>query len=118
VSVSRLPLPDPVAVHLAGLEQALEEAGPEAVALVLPDVERLRARLWLQVHYSTAATATPLEGQDKLLTVKAAAERLGATTDWLYKHARELPFAVRLGPGQLRFSSRGIDLYIARRRGK
>jgi hypothetical protein len=41
--------------------------------------------------------------------------RLGTTPDWLYRQAKRLPFTVRLGPRQLRFSSRGITRYIRQR---
>ncbi len=49
---------------------------------------------------------------DSLLTIERAAERLGMTKDSLYRIAKTLPFAVKLGPGQLRFSASGIDRYI------
>ena len=32
---------------------------------------------------------------DRLLDVDEAAQRLGCSADWLYRHARQLPFAVR-----------------------
>lgn len=54
---------------------------------------------------------------DRLLEVKETAERLAVPPDWVYRHANELPFTVRLGPGQLRFSSNGIDRYIRQRQG-
>jgi excisionase family DNA binding protein len=55
------------------------------------------------------------EAPDRLLDVKEAAERLGCHPDTLYRRASEMPFAVRLGPGQLRFSSNGLDSYIRQR---
>ncbi len=61
----------------------------------------------------TDAAAEP----DRLLDVAAAAERLGASKDWLYHHARQLPFTVRQGR-LLRFSSHGIDRYIKNRQGR
>lgn len=51
-------------------------------------------------------------GSDKLLTIEQAAERLSITKDALYRMSKTAPFAVRLGPGQLRFSSAGIDEWI------
>ncbi|MBI3782617.1 MAG: hypothetical protein HY270_04375 [Deltaproteobacteria bacterium] len=53
---------------------------------------------------------------DRLLDVATSAARLGVSRDWLYHHARELPFTVRNGR-LLRFSSRGIDGYIRTRQG-
>ena len=51
---------------------------------------------------------------DRLLDVATAAGRLGVSPDWLYHHARQLPFTVRQGR-LLRFSSHGIDRYIKTR---
>jgi len=51
---------------------------------------------------------------DSLLDVATAAGRLGVSRDWLYHHARLLPFTVRQGR-LLRFSSHGIDRYIRMR---
>jgi predicted DNA-binding transcriptional regulator AlpA len=54
---------------------------------------------------------------DVLLDVETAAKRLATTEDWLYRHARQLPFTVRQGRS-LRFSSAGIERYIRSRQGR
>jgi excisionase family DNA binding protein len=59
----------------------------------------------------------PMSGEDTLLTVAQAAERLGVSTDWLFRRSRTLPFVVRLGR-HLRFSNRGIDRYLRNRTGR
>ena len=59
----------------------------------------------------------PMSGEDTLLTVDQAAERLGVSTDWLFRRSRTLPFVVRLGR-HLRFSNRGIDRYLRNRTGR
>ena len=59
----------------------------------------------------------PLSAEDTLLTVDQAAERLGVSTDWLFRRSRTLPFVVRLGR-HLRFSNRGIDRYLRNRTGR
>jgi predicted DNA-binding transcriptional regulator AlpA len=66
-----------------------------------------------------AARATPevASEPDSLIDVTAAAERLGVSRDWLYHHARQLPFTVRQGR-LLRFSSHGINRYIRSRQGR
>jgi len=51
---------------------------------------------------------------DELLTVDIAAQRLGLSEAWLYRHAATLPFTVRVGR-QLRFSARRLEAYIAAR---
>jgi predicted DNA-binding transcriptional regulator AlpA len=66
--------------------------------------------------------ATPLTIQaadpDGLLDVAEAAQRLGTSKDWLYRHADQLPFTVRLGPRQLRFSAHGLAQYLRKRQGR
>ena len=57
------------------------------------------------------------EEPDSLIDVDAAAQRLGASRDWLYHRARQLPFTVRQGR-LLRFSTRGITRYIQARQGR
>jgi len=55
---------------------------------------------------------------DRLLTAIEAAQKLGATEDWLYRHASTLPFVVRVGKKHLRFSEAGIERYIRQRTGR
>src|SRR3977135_122121 len=59
----------------------------------------------------------PMSAEDTLLTVDQAAERLGVSTDWLFRRSRTLPFVVRLGR-HLRFSNRGIDRYLRNLNGR
>lgn len=61
-------------------------------------------------------TKTEVE-PDRMLRVDAAAARLGVSEDWLYRNSGQLPFTVREGRRQLRFSSHGIDRYIRERQG-
>jgi predicted DNA-binding transcriptional regulator AlpA len=60
----------------------------------------------------------PSMERDRLLTAAEAAHKLGATEDWLYRHANTLPFAVRVGKKYLRFSEAGIERYIRQRTGR
>jgi predicted DNA-binding transcriptional regulator AlpA len=55
---------------------------------------------------------------DRLLDVEAAAGKLGTSADWLYRNASRLPFAIRVGKKQLRFSETGIDRYIHQKAGR
>lgn len=50
----------------------------------------------------------PVEVGDRLLAVAEAAELLGVTSQWLYRHAKELPFTCSLSRKCLRFSRAGI----------
>ena len=60
-------------------------------------------------------TATPTTSDDRLLNVKEAAERLGTSADYLYRHWSRLPFA-RKCPFGLRFSEQGIAAWIRRQK--
>jgi excisionase family DNA binding protein len=53
----------------------------------------------------------------KLLTVEEAAGRTGMSKRWLYTHAQNLPFAVRVGRS-LRFSEAGLDRWVRSRSGR
>jgi len=56
------------------------------------------------------------EPDDRLLTVEEAASMLSVSVDWLYRHANDFSFTVRPGPGQVRFSSIGIQDYLREKR--
>ena len=58
--------------------------------------------------------ATP--DNDRLLSVDEAAELLKVTPQWLYRHARSLPFSRRLSRKALRFSEAGLRRWAASRR--
>ena len=58
-----------------------------------------------------------LNGQEeRLLDAEEASKLLSVSEDWLYRRASRLPFTRKLGPKMLRFSSQGIQKYIAARR--
>ena len=57
-----------------------------------------------------------VNGQDMLLDAEEAAKMLSVSADWLYRNARRLPFTRKLGPKMLRFSSQGIQKYLATRK--
>ena len=48
---------------------------------------------------------------DRLLTVEEACGVLHVTQEWLYHHAKKLPFTRKIG-GQLRFSANGVQRYM------
>jgi len=52
---------------------------------------------------------------DRLLNADEAARLLSVSEDWLYRHAKRLPFTRKLGPKMLRFSYQGILKYLATR---
>jgi predicted DNA-binding transcriptional regulator AlpA len=73
---------------------------------------------WLTVSVSPGVATSLQPEEDVLLDVNRAAERLGTSKDWLYRHAVKLPFTIRLGARQLRFSANGIARYIRQRQGR
>jgi excisionase family DNA binding protein len=58
------------------------------------------------------ADSRPVE--DRLMTVDEAAKKLAVTPEWLYRRAKGLGLAVKLGDGTLRFSNTALDAYIKR----
>jgi excisionase family DNA binding protein len=55
--------------------------------------------------------------EDRLLTVREAAVKLGVSTDHLYRHAGHYPFTVRFGT-RVRFSLQGLERYCRQRQGR
>jgi excisionase family DNA binding protein len=90
-------------------------AADPAMAAVLP-VEA-RGALIVQAAAVLAALGAGMlhepEGRpDQLLTVEEASERLRLSKDYLYRHARRLPFFVETGARAVRFSEHGIERYL------
>ena len=54
--------------------------------------------------------------EDRLVDAEEAARLLCVSEDWLYRAAKKLPFTRKLGPKMLRFSSQGIQKYLATRK--
>jgi len=108
---------------IAALEKAIAEVSPDEIPHHLGDLERLKASLWTRMMSTPAARdglsgTTGAAGDDQLLSVAEAAQKLGVPKDWIYRRAGKLPFTVRLGPRHLRFSARGIERYIRQRQGR
>jgi hypothetical protein len=84
---------------------------PALLVLVAAEQARLAA---VQGALAARLTAGQSNGtsEDRLLTVGEAAEVLHVTPDWLQRHS-ELPFVVPVSPGQVRYSARGLQRYIA-----
>jgi hypothetical protein len=88
------------------------ETLPAQLAALAALQTRIAARLTLAPM--TPSGPATVEG---LLDVHDAARRLAVTEDWLRRRP-ELPFVVKLSGGVVRYSSRGIDHYIAARVGR
>ena len=102
---------------LAELKEEIGELAPEQIPAVLGELEELKAAAWVQLLTPNGRNPSGIQPPDELVNAREAARRLGLSLDYVYRHAQQLPFTVRVGR-QLRFSSRGIERYIERRRGK
>jgi predicted DNA-binding transcriptional regulator AlpA len=107
-SLTRIPTLDQL-VHdpaqIAGLPA-------DAVQSLWLEASQLERQLFLRLLAVSASNHTAEE--DRLLDVEEAAAILSKTVDWLYRHARTLPFVVREGR-LVRFSNAGIQKYIRMR---
>ena len=92
---------------------SLEHMERDQLPQLLGELETIRATALLRMSAPSSLPQQP----DELLDVQEAAERLGVSADYLYRHAKEFPFAQRMGRN-LRFSSQGIDRYIQKNRAK
>jgi predicted DNA-binding transcriptional regulator AlpA len=95
--------------ELQSVLDSLPRTPPEKVPELLGELELIRASALLRL---AGSGTPPPQGHDELVTITIAAERLGMSRDYLYRHARKFPFTRRLGRN-LRFSSLGIERYIA-----
>jgi excisionase family DNA binding protein len=87
-----------------------ENNSPSLIGEALFRMIREAVRLELQ------CLQTESKEEDRLVSVEEAAELLGVSRDWLYRRASKLPFTRKLGPKMLRFSSIGIQKYLATRK--
>jgi excisionase family DNA binding protein len=99
----------PPLAELAAHPERVNELAPDVARTLLAQLATLQAPLLARALAGGGAAAA-----DELLTIDVAARRLGLSEDWLYRHARKLPFTVPIGR-QLRFSARRLEAYIAAR---
>jgi excisionase family DNA binding protein len=79
---------------------------------VLGDVFVEAVRQALEGVMRSHSPALDNQINEKLLSVKEAADVLNVSADWLYRNAKRLPFSRKLGPKMLRFSNQGLQKYI------
>lgn len=80
-----------------------------------PFFEAIRAAVREEIRAAMNGNGTRLS-EDRLLDAEEAAKILCVSQDWLYHHGKKLPFTRKLGPKLLRFSSQGIQRYLATRK--
>ena len=79
-------------------------------------VEALAAILKPIVKEAVEQALNSHRDEDHLLDAEEAAKLLSVSEDWLYRQAKKLPFSRKLSPKMLRFSSQGIQKYLATRK--
>ena len=97
------------------LSAALRDLADHADTLEPAELAGALETMKVQIILMNTTSAPMPNEEDRLLEIDAAAARLATTPDWLRRHP-ELPFRIELSPGQVRFSSKGIDRWIATRR--
>jgi excisionase family DNA binding protein len=90
----------------------------QAIPALLCQLAAVQTALAARLLGEPEPAGAPEPEADALLEVGEAARRLGTSKDWLYRHAHQLPFTVRMGPRQLRFSAKGLERYIRQRQGR
>jgi hypothetical protein len=88
-----------------------KDAIPLLMAQLVAVQSALLARFLTDPHSQSAQV--PNNEKDILLTADQAAPLLNVTPNWLYRHARQLPFSRRLSRKVLRFSEAGIRRWQA-----
>ena len=97
----------------ADLERRAAEA--ERIGATAPVAAIYRA-LVAEVASLNGNGGAPAPRPDHLLTAQEVAPRLGCSVRYVYAHAGDYPFTVRLGKangGPVRFSAAGLDRWLA-----
>jgi hypothetical protein len=93
-------------VELQNVLAAAKELPTGQLPRLLGELEEIRC-----TAIARLSVAAPGPAQDQLLDVEAAAQRLGVSMDYLYRHHAELPFTRRMGKA-LRFSVMGMEKWL------
>lgn len=95
---------------LAELAQVVASAAPEELPALAGRLREAELLVELRLRSLVTAAVDGTEAQDRNLSAREAARRLGVSLPYLYKHASEYPFTVRIGARVL-FSSRGLEAW-------
>ena len=98
-------------VPLKAIDEVAAEDLP-AVALYLAALQGRAAARSLEACTRVAAASS--NGSEALLDVREAAARLNLSVDWLYRHAKKLPFTRRVGRA-VRFDPAALARWLAHR---
>ena len=102
----------PVWLTIDPMDQPTTPKAPDSTMLVTITVGQLREL----IRYEIRAATTTQQEADRMLDAKEASPMPSMSEDWLYRHAKKLPFTRKLGPKMLRFSYQGIVKWLATRK--
>ena len=107
-----------VAVTLADFRERIAHriADAEAMHATAPVADILKVVHEELGHLSNGRPPQRTQEGEKLLNANQVAEVMGVKPRWVYEHADSLPFMRRIGSRSLRFSSRGLEKYLAQTR--
>jgi predicted DNA-binding transcriptional regulator AlpA len=97
------------------LRSLVEETPEPELPQLIGELEAARAVAWARLTAPASDKPSDVSRQDaRNLDITEAATRLGISKDWLYRHASELPFALRIGR-RLVFDSVALERWNRRR---
>lgn len=89
---------------------------PKDRMIVTLNVVDLEAIVEAAVERALANGAGHPAEKERLLTPDEAAEILHVDKDWLYRHAKQLPFTRRLSRKKIRFNEAGLRRWLQARK--
>jgi predicted DNA-binding transcriptional regulator AlpA len=93
--------------------QRADQIPPDEAAALMANLAAVQWALASRLRLpTTPASDAPTADADRLLAPTEAAERLGVTVRWLYRHAGHLPYTRRLSRKVLRFSEAGVNRFL------
>lgn len=114
--VPRTPESEGFEASLRDLAEQFDALPAAALPAAVTAVAALLASVASRAIGSQPSARPEAQVADENLSVEEAARRLGISKDYVYRHARRLPFTRRVGR-RLLFSSRGLAAWMAQRTG-
>ncbi len=97
------------------LARSVAELPVERIPALVAALSAITGAAVARILESPPAEGSCSDHPDENLSIEEAAHRLGVSKDYLYRHAKRLPFARRIGR-RLLFSARGLERWNARLR--
>ena len=91
----------------------IDELEEQKIPLLMTQLATVQTNLTCRMIRSISSSHT---GEDRILTLNKAAERLNVSRSWMYRRSKRLPFVVRTGR-KVGFSERGLQEFIRKKTG-